>query len=199
MLIFDLETDGLLNDATKIHCLCIYDTNTEETMVFNDQSFTSATERPATEPIVRAIQYLEDADCIVGHNIINYDLSIITKFYPWFRRIGDCLDTLLLSRLYHPNLIEIDKQKTWAGMPLKLYGSHSLAAWGYRLDEAKGDYCKDTDWKEWSPEMEDYMIQDVTVTRKLWNHFQPYLNGSRQNMKQQKSSPNKNYMDKMVL
>ena len=116
---------------------------------------------------------------IVGHNIINYDLSIINKFYPWFRRVGDCLDTLLLSRLYHPNLIEIDKKKTWPGMPLKLYGSHSLAAWGYRLDEAKGDYCKDTDWKEWSPEMEDYMIQDVTVTKKLWKHFQPYLNGLR--------------------
>ena len=179
MLIFDLETNGLLHDATKIHCLCIYDTDTEKTMVFNDQSFTTATERQAAEPIVRGIQYLEDADCIIGHNIINYDLSIITKFYPWFRRIGDCLDTLLLSRLYHPNLIEIDKQKTWDGMPLKLYGSHSLAAWGYRLNETKGDYCKDADWKEWSPEMEDYMIQDVTVTRKLWNHFQPYLNGSR--------------------
>ena len=84
MLLFDLETDGLLNDATKIHCLCIYDTDTEKTMVFNDQSFTSATERPATEPIVRGIQYLEDSNCIVGHNIINYDLSIINKFYPWF-------------------------------------------------------------------------------------------------------------------
>ena len=107
MLIFDLETNGLLNDATKIHCLCIYDTDTKKTMVFNDQSFTSATERPAAEPIVRGIQYLEDADYVIGHNIINYDLSIITKFYPWFRRVGDCLDTLLLSRLYHPNLIEL--------------------------------------------------------------------------------------------
>tara|TARA_X000000368_G_scaffold238695_1_gene188478 strand:+ start:258 stop:797 length:540 start_codon:yes stop_codon:yes gene_type:complete len=179
MLIFDLETDGLLRDATKIHCLCIYDTQTEKTMVFNDQSFQSATERKATEPIVRGIQLLEDADYIIGHNIIGYDIPIINKFYPWFRRIGDCLDTLLLSRLYHPNLTEIDKQKTWEGMPLKLYGSHSLASWGYRLNEHKGDYCEDTDWKEWTPEMENYMIQDVTVTKKLWTHFQPYLNGLR--------------------
>lgn len=179
MLIFDLETDGLLRDATKIHCLCIYDTQTEKTMVFNDQSFTSATERNATEPIVRGIQLLEDADCILGHNIIGYDLPIITKFYSWFGRVGDCLDTLLLSRLYHPDIEKIDKQKLWENMPLKLYGSHSLDAWGYRLSESKGDFCKDTDWKEWSPEMEDYMIQDVTVTKKLWTHFQPYLNGLR--------------------
>ena len=179
MLIFDLESNGLLKSVTTIHCIAIHDTETEETTVYNDESFKAATDKSASSPIVRAVQYLEDADLIAGHNIINYDLAVLRKLYPWFRRVGDCLDTLLLSRLYHPNLIEIDKQKTWAGMPLKLYGSHSLAAWGYRLNEAKGDYCKDADWKDWSPEMEDYMIQDVIVTRKLWNHFQPYLNGSR--------------------
>jgi len=175
MIIFDLESNGLLKDVTEIHCIVLHDTDTEETLVFNDQSFEGRTNKPASEPVVRAIQILEDAPTIVGHNIINYDLAVINKLYPWFRRIGDCLDTLLLSRLYHPNLIEIDKQKTWTGMPLKLYGSHSLAAWGYRLDEAKGDYCKDTDWKEWSPEMEDYMIQDVNVTTKLWKHFEKKL------------------------
>ena len=34
------------------------------------------------------------------------------------------------------------------------------------------------DWQEWSQEMEDYCIQDVTLTTKLWQHFQPYLNSS---------------------
>jgi hypothetical protein len=37
MLIFDIETDGLLRDVTQIHCLVIHDTDTEQTMVFNDQ------------------------------------------------------------------------------------------------------------------------------------------------------------------
>ena len=108
-----------------------------------------------------------------------YDLGVISKLYPWFRRIGDCLDTLLLSRLYHPNLIDIDKQKTWEGLPLKLYGSHSLEAYGYRLNEHKGEYGKTSDWSEWSPEMEDYCVQDVKVTTKLCEHFRPYLAGLR--------------------
>ena len=82
MLIFDLETDGLLCDVTKIHCLCIHDTETEQTMVYNDQSFKHATDKPATEPIIRGLQYLEDAECIIGHNIIGYDLAIINKLYP---------------------------------------------------------------------------------------------------------------------
>jgi hypothetical protein len=87
------------------------------------------------------------------------------------------LDTLLLSRLYHPNLLDIDKKRVWKDMPLKLYGRHSLEAYGYRLEEHKGTYGKDTDWKEWSQDMQNYMIQDVVVTNKLWKHFQPYLSG----------------------
>ena len=31
MLIFDIETDGLLRDVSQIHCLVIHDTDTEET------------------------------------------------------------------------------------------------------------------------------------------------------------------------
>ena len=179
MLIFDIETDGLLRDVTQIHCLVIHDTDTEQTMVFNDQAFDRATDQPAADPIVRGVQFLEDADLIAGHNIINYDLSVINKLYPWFRRVGDCLDTLLLSRLYHPNLMDLDKKKTWEGMPLKLYGSHSLEAYGYRLGENKGEFGKSSDWKNWSKEMQDYCVQDVKVTVKLWNHFKPYLAGKR--------------------
>jgi hypothetical protein len=152
MLIFDIETDGLLRDVTQIHCLVIHDTDTEQTMVFNDQAFDRATDKPAADPIVRGVQFLEDADLIAGHNIINYDLSVINKLYPWFRRVGDCLDTLLLSRLYHPDLMDLDKKKTWDGMPLKLYGSHSLEAYGYRLGENKGEFGKSSDWKNWSKE-----------------------------------------------
>jgi len=179
MLIFDLETDGLVRDVTTIHCLVIYDTETDQTMVFNDQSFERASDKSASDPIVRGVQLLEDADLIAGHNIINYDLSVINKLYPWFRRIGDCLDTLLLSRLYHPNMMDLDKKQNWEGMPLKLYGSHSLESYGYRLGEAKGDYGKTSDWKEWSQEMQDYCIQDVKVTTKLCEHFRPYLAGLR--------------------
>ena len=90
--------------------------------------------------------------------------------------LGFIIDTLLLSHLYHPNLLDIDKKSE--KIPTKLYGRHSLEAYGYRLDEYKGDFAKETDWKEWSMEMEKYCKQDVTVTRKLWEHFHPYLIGS---------------------
>lgn len=179
MLIFDIETDGLLYNVTTIHCLVIYDTETNQTMVFNDKSFVGATDKPAAQPVVRGIQILEDADCIVGHNIVSYDLRVITKLYPWFRYPTVVVDTLVLSRLYHPNMMDLDKKHTWEGMPLKLYGRHNLESYGYRLGEHKGEFGKETDWSEWSEEMEQYCCQDVKVTTKLWNHFLPYLNGSK--------------------
>jgi len=170
-LIFDLETNGLLYDVTHIHCLAIYDTEAKQILVYNDEG--------NTEPLTRGIQRLEDASEIVGHNIINYDIPVIRKLYPWFSNVGRVLDTLVLSRVCHPDILNIDKKRKWKQMPLQLYGRHSLESYGYRLGEYKGDFGKTSDWKEWSQEMQDYMVQDVVVTTKLWKHFQPYLNGSR--------------------
>jgi hypothetical protein len=115
----------------------------------------------------------------LGHNVIGYDIPVLHKLYPWFVDPSTVVDTLLLSRLYHPQMMELDKKQNWRHMPLKLYGRHSLESYGYRLNEFKGSFSTTTDWKDWSQEMEDYCCQDVKVTVKLWEHFQPYLNGSR--------------------
>lgn len=169
-LIFDLETDGLYHDATKIHCICIYDLDTEQTLIFNDQG--------NEQPITKGIQLLEDADLVIGHNIIGYDLPLIHKLYPWFQRVDGVLDTLVLSRIYHADMLKTDQKRKWGNMPPKLLGRHSLESYGYRLGVYKGEFGKDTDWKDWSQEMQDYCIQDVKVTQKLWQHFHPYLTSS---------------------
>ena len=171
MIVFDLETNGLLREVSRIHCMVLYDTAEKKTHVFNDEG--------PEEPIVRGITMLEEADCIVGHNIINYDIPVLQKLYPFFSPLGTVVDTLVLSRLYHPNLLDIDKKRNWGNMPLQLYGRHSLESYGYRLGEYKGEFGKTSDWKEWSQEMQDYCEQDVRVTTKLCKHFEPYLNGSR--------------------
>ena len=181
-LIFDIETNGLYHDATQIHCIAYYDSELDSIESFNDEcDWKSPTGRGKgmSSPIVRAIQFIEQASIVIGHNIIGYDLPIISKLYPFFNPRGLIIDTLLLSRLYHPRLMQLDKDRNWPHMPLQLYGRHSLEAYGYRLGEYKGDYGKTTDWKEWSQELEDYCIQDVAVTKKLCEHFRPYLSGSR--------------------
>lgn len=179
-VIFDLETNGLLNTATRIHCLSIHWLNDDRTETFNDEPYA---DNPKDLPmasnysITTGIGWLEVADVLVGHNIIGFDIPIIKKLYPWFNPRGTIVDTLLLSRLYHPNLLDIDKKRCWKHMPLQLYGRHSLESYGYRLNEYKGNFAKNTDWKEWSQEMQDYCEQDVVVTNKLCKHFHRYLTG----------------------
>ena len=192
-LIFDLETNGLLKDVSRIHCVAYYDSLLDETLSFNDE----CPGKGMSSPIVRAIQYIEQAETIIGHNIIGYDLPVIRKLYPFFEPRGVVIDTLLLSRLYHSRLDDVDRLKDkqgniikdengktkcrWPHMPLQLIGRHSLEAYGYRLGEYKGAFGKTSDWSEWSQEMEDYCVQDVEVTKKLWKHFRPYLDGSKWN------------------
>ena len=170
-LVFDLETDGLYDDCTHIHCIGVYDLDTKQTLVFNDEG--------SEQPITKGVQLLEDADTLVGHNIIGYDLPVIRKLFPWFQFAGTAVDTLVLSRIYHADLLKTDQKRAWKHMPLQLYGRHSLEAYGHRLGEYKGSFGKTADWKEWSQDMQDYMIQDVVVTTKLWHHFLPYLTGLR--------------------
>ena len=167
MLIFDLECDGLLNEVTQIHCLVVHDTETDTTHTYNDQG--------NTDPTVRGIQTLADADCICGHNIIGFDIAVIQRLYPWFT-YKQAIDTLLLSRLIHSNMMSVDKKRNWKQMPLQLYGRHSLESYGYRLGAYKGNFGKTADWMNWSQEMEDYCVQDVEVTKKLVRHFDKKLN-----------------------
>jgi len=179
-IVFDLETNGLLRNATRIHCATLYWIEEDQTETYNDERYsTQAKELPmANRAITTAITNLSVADTVVGHNILGFDLPLIKRLYPFFKYPPIIVDTLLLSRLYHPNLLDIDKKNEWKDMPTKLYGSHSLEAYGYRLGEHKGDYGKTADWSEWSQEMEDYCKQDVIVTKKLCEHFHPYLIGS---------------------
>ena len=184
-IVFDLETNGLIHDATHIHCGALHWCETGITEAFNDEPYgppkTIKEDCPmaGNYSITTFLGWLETADYLIGHNIIGFDIPVIKKLYPWFNPSGIIVDTLLLSRLYHPNLLDIDKRHNWKHMPLQLYGRHSLEAYGYRLGEYKGNFAKTTDWKKWSQEMQDYCIQDVVVTNKLCKHFHPYLSGSR--------------------
>ena len=166
-LVFDLETNGLLNELTRIHCLAIYDSTTDEVETYND-------EKNNKYSISEGIGKLLVADTIVGHNIIGFDIPCISKLYNYFTPTARIIDTLILSRLYYPDRLEVDST-TNDNLPLQLKGRHSLEAYGYRLGEYKGEFGKTSDWSEWSQEMEDYCAQDVVVTTKLCDHFHKYL------------------------
>jgi len=169
-LLFDIETTPLNAERTEIHCIVVLDYETGETERFNDTG--------QAMPITNAVTSLMEADTIIGHNIIGFDIPVIKECYPFFKPKGRIIDTLLLSRLYHANMLEVDRKAQIDGMPPKLYGRHSLESYGYRLGEYKGNFGETANWLEWTKEMEDYCEQDTIVTNKLCQHFHPYLIGS---------------------
>jgi hypothetical protein len=148
----------------RIHCIVVKDLDTGQVIRFNDQG----TGRPITE----GVNLLAEAKLLVGHNIVYFDLPVIQGIYPFFEYRNDVIDTLILSRLLYSDLLNRDFRRKPIGMPAKLYGRHSLEAWGYRLGEYKGQFAKTTDWADWSQEMEDYCEQDVHVGERLFQVFE---------------------------
>ena len=157
-LIFDLETNGLLPEVSKVHTLCIYDTATLKFTRFDK------------EKVPAGLIELADADTIIGHNILDYDIPVIQKLYPTLHITKPrALDTMVWGRLAWPDIKSTDFGLVKKGvLPGKLIGSHSLKAYGYRLMELKGDYAETTDWSKWTPELSDYCEQDVRVTARLY-------------------------------
>lgn len=147
--IFDIETDGLYEEASKIHCIAVK-IDDQPTQLFTD--------------IDEAVKLLRSADLVVAHNGVGYDLPVMKKL--GYEIKTKTHDTLVMSRLAFPNIMLADANRK--SLPNNLKGSHSLKAWGYRLRVLKGEFGATTDWKEYSPEMGEYCKQDVEVTYKLY-------------------------------
>lgn len=175
-LVFDCETNGLLDTLDTIHCISLQQVDGEGRAI---GPVLSANDHGAGElTIAEALERLQCADRVIGHNIANFDIPAITKVYPTFR-VRAYYDTLLLSTLIYGDLKDRDfkvrkRQGANAVLPGKLIGRHSLEAWGYRLGKWKGDYAavmkeRGLDpWAAWSQEMDDYCDQDVVVTQALF-------------------------------
>ena len=137
--VWDIETNGL--KPTKIWCLCA---------IKGDNMYTL--ENPTKEMVE---ELFSDVTVHIGHNLIGYDIPAVERLLNVSIK-GEIIDTLVMSRLYNP----------------QLEGGHSLAAWGERLNFPKGDYH---DWSALTPEMVEYCKQDVSVTQRLYEKLSGLL------------------------
>jgi DNA polymerase-1 len=189
-LLFDLETDGLLKEMTRIHLLSIKDAETRERFVFRDRDEWRGADDyvpdmqsndnicPAENSVPEGIEMLQNADMIIGHNIVRFDIPAIQKLFPAFTPPA-VRDTMTMTRMIYSDIKQTDfelvKQKRLPGV---LIGSHSLDAWGWRIGMNKGDYTKQCalrgvkPWERWRPALETYGILDVDVTEVLWRGCQ---------------------------
>jgi DNA polymerase-1 len=182
-LLFDVESNGFLDIATKVHCVAVEDVDTGEQWDFKP------------DQIKEAGELLSRATVLIGHNIQRFDVPLLLKLVPSFVPRHDVVirDTMVCARLIYPNVKETDGVLVRKGqMPAgrDYQGKHTIGAWGYRLGEQKGDYAAvrtqrlldrspnatEEDiaryvWGEWNEEMHDYLLQDVKTNVALWRHL----------------------------
>jgi DNA polymerase I-like protein with 3'-5' exonuclease and polymerase domains len=104
-------------------------------------------------------QYL-DGEQVVGHNIIGFDAPVLKKVWGVDIPDNKLVDTLVMSRLYKPDIDIVIPEQGKAPSP------HSLEAWGYRLGSHKIGF---TDFDGgWTQEMATYCEQDVQLLEKLY-------------------------------
>ena len=176
-LVWDLETDNLLHKVTKIHSLLMKDVDTG--LVYS--LHTGNDEHPPSNmSIDEGLEILSKAEERIGHNILAFDLQVIKKLYPNLVMPGVDTDTMVQARLLHPDIKTEDNnalrlgtlnKDTFKAHGKSLFGSHKLAAWGFRIGEHKTEYTGGFD--KWSPEMQAYGEQDIETTHKLWLYLKP--------------------------
>ena len=165
-LLYDLETDGLLEEVTKIHCVVIRDLDSGNVECYHDNTGI----HPRNGGVLDGLSVLAHAEEHCGHNIQGYDEAVIKKLYPTWTHSAKVSDTLILSRVIWPDLKEKDfeRLKCDPSFHKQCIGSHALKAWGHRLGEHKGDFGdKENAWEVFTQEMLDYCIQDTAVNLKL--------------------------------
>ena len=182
-ILFDIESNGFLDQMDRVHCLCA--AVVENDVVSDIISFRQ-------DQMQDALDLLSSADVLVGHNILSFDLPALEKIYPDWQLPENILirDTLVMSRMMKSNVKDGDYRAFEQGiLEGRLIGTHTLEAWGQRMRLHKGDYAKGREqearergitskeeireyvWGECNDSMVEYCEQDVRVTLALWNNL----------------------------
>ena len=145
--VVDIETDGLINNVTTVHCIVAKDVETNEVYSFVEE-----------ECYGKFKEFSKHIDQFIMHNGVNFDARILNNFNITTISPTKVWDTLLLSQLLYP----------------EIEGGHSLEAWGERFKSPKQDH---TDFTTYSPEMLEYCKQDVEITHKLVKYIGSHMYG----------------------
>ena len=146
-IVFDIEANGFTPD--KIWCICCQDVDNPE----DTRSFYGDT-------LFQGVLFLAEADEIIGHNIISYDIPALESVFKVKFR-NKFTDTLIISRMLNPDRL----------------GGHSLQSYGEHFNT---DKIQHEDWSQFSPEMLERCIRDVEINVKLFKAQEIEISRNRQ-------------------
>lgn len=144
IIVMDLEADGLLDEATTVHCGVAKDIKTGEVWQF----------RPNQIP--EMLTFMESASHIIMHNGLAYDMPLLEKLYGWTYK-GTVIDTMVMSKVMR---IKLEKPQGHGKL-----GPHSIEAYGVRYGRYKPE---NEDWSVFTEHMLHRCTEDVEITYLLY-------------------------------
>lgn len=158
-VVFDLEANGLLEEADTIWVMAY------KQPPIGDHIIEYVTD---SEEIYGILEYWKkESPILIGHNILNFDLPLLSKLYGFRHPIEKVFDTLVVSRLLFPDL---KVPEGWVGKPKP----HSLEAWAMRFGGQQKVGIEA--WHEFHPSMIERCRSDVVITSRLYSHLKQELN-----------------------
>ena len=144
-IIYDIETNGLVDTVDTIWLVVTKNIDTNEIITFSDYDVDS-------KPLNELVPFLNKATVLIGHNIIGYDNLVMHKLLNWVPPTSiKMIDTMIISQMNN----------------FRREGKHSLKNFGLILNDAKGE---SPDFLKYSPEMKTYAIQDVNLNHKVYKY-----------------------------
>lgn len=157
-VVVDIEANGLLHQATEMHCLVAKDIDTGEVTKFYDHI--PHGEEADYNWVGAALHYLDMCDTIIAHNGTTFDIPLLNKLYGWEPdEDQEIIDTLVMSRHLDPDRPRVEGVKG---------GPHSVEAWGMRLGRWKPEH---EDWSTFSMEMLHRCSEDVEIQHQIYNEL----------------------------
>ena len=144
LLVFDIETDGLLDECTQVFVLICQDPNSGTVYTFTDHD-------DRYPSITDGLTFLGNASALIGHNIIGFDLPALEKIYGW-KYEGRVFDTWVISQV----------------CSYRRSHKHGLAGWGEKFDYPKFEF---DDFTKYSDEMREYCTRDVQLNTQVYLHL----------------------------
>ncbi|KVW40305.1 hypothetical protein WK94_23400 [Burkholderia ubonensis] len=150
ILTWDLETDGLLRELTRIWVLAIGTVGSDVITTYTDHD---PNYPPLMEGVERLMAHVARGGKTAAHNGINFDRKALAKVTGYEMPYTAILDTLVMGRLAEPERL----------------GGHKLESYGIEMGILKGSH---NEWDRYSEEMRSYCEQDIAVTNALYKKLE---------------------------
>lgn len=157
-LVYDIETDGLLENVTVIHCIVIFNTKSHKFHYFYEGY--ERKKYPKSGGILDGVEVLSTSrDNLAAHNQIAYDIPVIEKITGVnIRGNGKTIaDTYILSSVLFPER-----------------PAHTIESWAETLDDSC-EKVQNSDWSVLTDRMLERCKNDVIINVNIRRHFFRYV------------------------